>query len=224
MFVEMFKSTHPGEIKVVSRKVEPDKITFDLLPGKIPPAMADMAKSANFKMTGVVCVVKEDGQWKIHKDVWSAEASGKDGSQRMTIGTDPDKEDAEKPSSLPAEKPANDSAFNDYPSSLRDFLMKKWQQAGTGKKIYVTMKILPNGNVADLKVAGEKQQKEAEEQLRKLITSAQPLPALPSDKQSTPFVWMMFDWQDKGRCISGPYFEDKNPDWVFKQSGAKTSI
>lgn len=220
LFAEMIQSTHPIDVKIVSKKVEGDKVIYDLLPNKIPPACADIAKEPTFSMKGSAIVVKQDGEWKIYKDHWVAESKGKDGNFRMSFGTDPDAKDKEP--ALPPEASPEMSKAADYSSALRDHLVNKWKQAGTGKEIYITMKISPTGSVSDLTIGGASPQQPAEDQLRELIMSAQPLPALPEEMADKPYVWMMLDWEvDKGRCISGPYFHDKLPDWVMEKMAKK---
>lgn len=217
LFVEMIRSTHPGDVKIVSKKEEPDRVTYELLPTKVPKACADMASQPSFTMSGSAIVVKEDGLWKIRKDYWVAESRGKDGSMRMAFGTDPDKKDDDG-------KPGPDSPDfmpKDYSSTLRDYVLDKWKQEGSGKAIYVAMKISPKGEVSELTVGGESPQKDAEEQIRKAITSWQPLPALPGDQAAKPYAWMMFDWKDGGRAISGPYFDDHMPEWVLEKISGK---
>ncbi|MBX9671692.1 MAG: TonB C-terminal domain-containing protein [Candidatus Obscuribacterales bacterium] len=217
MFVEMIHSTHPAEVKILSKKVEKDRVSFDLLPSKLPPAVLDMSKSENFKMTGTAVVIRQNGDWKIYKDCWVAESSGKDGKMRLAFGTDPDNKNSDKE--------GLDQSFDgepqDYSTSLRKHLMNNWKQEGSGKQIYVSMKVSPEGSITDLVVKGEESQKESEELLRTLISSVQPLPVPPRDMLGKPYAWMVFDWSDKGRCISGPYFDDKVPDWVTEKTGTK---
>ena len=218
LFVEMIHSTHPGDVKIVSKKEEADRVTYELLPTKVPKACADMAAQPSFTMKGSAILVKQDGLWKIHKDYWVAESKGKDGSMRMAFGTDPDKKDNDGPG---ADGPG--AMPKDYSSTLRDYVLDKWKQEGSGKGIYVTMKISPTGEVSELTVGGENPQKDAEEQLRKAITSWQPLPAPPSDQVGKPYAWMMFDWKDGGRAISGPYFDDHTPNWILEKISGKSS-
>jgi hypothetical protein len=216
LFVEMIHSTHPGDAKIVSKKEEGDRVTYELLPTKIPKACEDMASLEGFNMKGSAILVKQDGLWKIHKDYWVAECKGKDGSMRMAFGTDPDKKD---------DGPGADGSSmpKDYSSTVRDYVLEKWKQEGAGKGIYVSMKISPKGEVSELTVGGESPQKDAEEQIRKAITSWQPLPALPGDQAGKPYAWMMFDWKDGGRAISGPYFDDHTPEWVLEKISGKST-
>lgn len=96
LFAEMIHSTHPAEIKIVSRKEEGERVVYDLLPVKLPKACEDMAKDATFSMTGSAILVKENGLWKIYKDYWVAESKGSNGNMRMSFGTNPDKKDDAK--------------------------------------------------------------------------------------------------------------------------------
>ena len=217
LFVEMIQSTHPVDVKIVSKKEEGDKITYDLLPTKIPKACADMADQPTFKMTGSAILVKQGGLWKVHKDYWVAESKGKDGSMRMAFGTDPDKKDDDGSSGGDGVMP------KDYSSTLRDFFLEKWKQEGSGKSIYVALKIGPKGEISEMTVGGETPQKDAEEQLRTAINGWQPLPVLPSDQAAKPYAWMMFDWKDGGRAISGPYFDDHMPEWVLEKISGKST-
>jgi hypothetical protein len=218
LFAEMIHSTHPVEVKIESKKEEGDRVIYDLTPTKLPKAVEDMAKDATFSMTGNAILVKQNGLWKVYKDFWIAESKSKDGNMRMTFGTDPDKKDDDKASfgSGPGGKP-------DYSDSLRDIFMEKFKQAGSAKAIYITMKIAADGTVTDVNVAGEKAQKAAEDQVRAFISQAQPLPAPPSDMAGKPYAWMILDWQeDGGKCINGPFFDEKTPNWVNEKMGQKT--
>ncbi len=219
MFVEMIHSTHPQEVKIVSKKEEKDRVSFDLVPVKLPPAVLDMSKSENFKMTGSAVVILQNGEWKVYKDCWVAESSGKDGKMRLAFGTDPDSKDSDKDG---LDLPSNGEP-QDYSTSLRKHLMKNWKLEGSGKQIYVSMKVSSEGAVSDLVVKGEEPQAASEELLKALISGAQPLPVPPADMKEKPYAWMVFDWSDKGRCISGPYFDEKVPDWVFEKTGNKSA-
>ncbi|MDZ4837761.1 MAG: TonB C-terminal domain-containing protein [Candidatus Melainabacteria bacterium] len=218
LFVEMIHSTHPVDVKVVSKKEEGDRVTYELLPTKVPKACEDMANQPSFSMKGSAILVKQDGLWKIHKDYWVAESKGKDGSMRMAFGTDPDKKDKDSrmddgPGAMP----------KDYSSTLRDYFLEKWKQEGSGKAIYVAMKISPKGELSEITVGGESPQKVAEDQIREAIMSWQPLPVLPGDQADKPYAWMMFDWKDGGRAISGPYFDDHMPEWVLEKISGKSA-
>lgn len=225
LFAAMIHETHPTEVKIESRKEEGDRVVYDLLPVSVPKACADMAKDKSFSMKGNAVLVKEDGLWKVYKDYWVAEAKNADGNMRMAFGTDPDKKDDDKRGfGKPSQGDGSGSGAPkaDYSDTLRDYLMSKFKHDGTGRQIYISLKVGADGTVNDLVVGGEKAQKEAEDKVRAMFNSAQPLPALPSDMAAKPYAWMMFDWQDNGGiCISGPYFEDHTPDWVLKKMSSK---
>lgn len=214
-FIDMIKSSHPVDVNIVSKKEEGDRIVYELTPKPVPKAVEEMAKAPTFSMKGSAILVKEDGQWKVYKDYWVAESKSKDGNMRMSFGTDPDKKDRDM-----ANEPSGEP--RDYSSQLRDYLMEKWKQDGTGKEIYVVMKIAQDGSLSDLQIGGEKPQSDAVEKLKSFFASVQPLPALPKDYAEKPYAWMMLDWEkEKGRAISGPYFSEKAPDWVLEKISNK---
>lgn len=220
MFVEIIRSTHPVDVKIVSKKEAADRVTYDLLPTKVPKACADMANQPTFSMKGSAILVKQDGLWKVYKDYWVAESKGKDGSMRMAFGTDPDKKDDDRRT---ADDGPGFAVPKDYSATLRDYFLDKWKQEGSGKSIYVAMKISPKGEVSELTVGGESPQKDAEAQIKQAIQSWQPLPALPDDQVAKPYAWMMFDWKDGGRAISGPYMDDHMPEWVLEKISGKST-
>jgi hypothetical protein len=224
LFAEMIHQTHPAEVKIDSKREEAGRVLYDLSPVSVPKACADMAKDKSFSMKGSAVLVKEDGLWKVYKDYWVAEAKNADGNMRMAFGTDPDKKSDVGPGGNVSsdDSPGSPSEKADYSDRLRDYLMSKFKHDGSGKQIYIALKVSADGTVSDLNVGGEKPQKEAEEKVRALFASVQPLPALPAEMASKPYAWMMFDWQDNGGiCISGPYFQENIPDWVSKKIGSK---
>lgn len=117
LFAEMIRSTHPAEIKIVSRKEEGERVVYDLLPVKLPKACEDMAKDATFSMTGSAILVKENGLWKIYKDYWIAESKGSNGNMRMSFGTNPDKKNDAKTNSGDGGDAETKSEVSETPAS-----------------------------------------------------------------------------------------------------------
>lgn len=221
-FAAMIHETHPAEVKIDSKKEDGGRVLYDLSPVSVPKACADMAKDKSFSMKGSAVLVKEDGLWKVYKDYWVAESKNSDGNMRMAFGTDPDKKDDKTEAGSSGDSPAVGAEKADYSDTLRDYLMSKFKHDGSGKQIYISLKVGADGTVSELNVGGEKSQKDAEDKVKALFASVQPLPALPADMASKPYAWMMFDWQDNGGiCISGPYFQENTPDWIIKKMSSK---
>lgn len=89
MAMSMLRSHVPLSYKILSEKVEPDRVTLVLESADFPkdqmiPLPKDSVASGEF------VAVKEEGEWRVYKDYWSAKS--KDGSEKTTFGTNPDAE------------------------------------------------------------------------------------------------------------------------------------
>jgi hypothetical protein len=87
MAMQMLRSHVPITYKVISQKVEPDRVTLVLESGDFPkeqifPLPKDSVASGEF------VAIKEAGEWKVYKDYWTAKS--KDGTEKTTFGTNPD--------------------------------------------------------------------------------------------------------------------------------------
>lgn len=87
--MSVVRNSVPNTYKVNSRKVEPNRVIFEL-------SSEDFPKEQLFPLPkGVVAngefiAIKEDGEWKVYKDYWTAKSA--DGSEKTTFGTNPDKD------------------------------------------------------------------------------------------------------------------------------------
>jgi hypothetical protein len=89
MAMQMLRSHVPITYKIVSQKVEPDRVTLVLESGDFPKdQMIPLPKDS--VANGEFVAIKEEGEWKVYKDYWSAKS--KDGSEKTTFGTNPDAE------------------------------------------------------------------------------------------------------------------------------------
>lgn len=208
----------PAKVKILAKKEAPGKVTFSLAPVVIPKEFTAQSKQPGFSMTGEVILLAKDGGWLVEKDYWTVKATENGGKSTVGFGHKPDNDKGDM--SDTAEK--QPEMFTDYGSRLRNHLTEKWQKTGSGDSIYVIFKVQPDGKLTDIVVQGEKPQEAAQAQLVKLLESAQPLPALPADKTSTPYAWMMFNWSADGSAVSGPYFESAIPQWLTEKLHVKS--
>ncbi|MFN8656573.1 MAG: hypothetical protein U0105_09560 [Candidatus Obscuribacterales bacterium] len=70
--VQMHRSLFPSKVKIVSY-VQPrnDTLVFTLTPLLIPASFEKQSKEEGFEMTGTLVLVREAGQWKVHRDIWT---------------------------------------------------------------------------------------------------------------------------------------------------------
>ena len=70
--VQMHRSLFPSKVKIVS-SVQPrnDTLVFTLTPLLIPASFEKQSKEEGFEMTGTLVLVREAGQWKVHRDIWT---------------------------------------------------------------------------------------------------------------------------------------------------------
>ncbi len=227
----------PSQIKVVGKDAALSTATrqiFDIEAVEIPKSYKEMIKpDAKWSLKGQVALVKENGEWKIDKDFWKFESEGKDGKFSQSSGLNPDRDDRKDSERAGANAGAqdggvsssssgmgstNDDDKNWSPSERDDLLdrtMKLWKREkalrsadSKGKSIYAAIKIDQTGEIVDLQIGGEKEQPEAESQLRQFFTKVQPFKPLPADSVGKTNCWMMFDWSSDGEAISGPYFSE----------------
>lgn len=216
-FALMMAKSEPAKVKILSKNESPGVVTFRLAPVMIPPEFAAQSRKPGFSMTGEIVLHAAGDTWQVHKDFWRVKCNAGAGQETTSFGRDPD--DSEKADSGSSPSQSLLPEPNDFEGKLRERLMREWQAVGEGSSIYVIFRLQPNGSVTDLSVKGEREQPSAEAQISKLFNSVA-LPQLPSDKINTPFAWMMFDWRDGSRSVSGPYFSDKQPDWLLTKMRA----
>lgn len=218
----MVKS-EPSKVKILSRKTTQGVVTFKLAPLVIPPQYSAESKKAGFSMTGEVVLHAKGDSWLVHKDYWQVKSIVAGGTGTLSFGRNPDGDNdkgsildsSASPSILPEAK--------DFEGQLRDRLMNAWQTTGNGDSIYVVFRLQPDGKVSELSVKGEKAaQPAAEAQISQLFASVT-LPSLPPDQHNKPVAWMMFDWHDGSRSISGPYFDETAPSWLLKKMSGGSS-
>jgi hypothetical protein len=96
MAMTMVRSSVPSTYKIDSEKAEKDKVTFTLSAGATQfPKDGPMEMPKDVVAHGEFIVVREDGEWKVDKDYWTAASS--DGTFKMTFGTNPDKKKERQP-------------------------------------------------------------------------------------------------------------------------------
>jgi hypothetical protein len=222
MMMNAMAEQKPKKVKVVSTKLSPGKATLQLEAVEIPQHYKDMAKGAtSWSLKGTMVLVDENNTWKVDKDMWTFANTNKNGSSKESSGiAGPDDDKAGADSSLPSADAKFSSMPSDFESEIRHNLMKSWKISGTGKSIYALLSLAPDGKITGLKVRGENPQPAPEKQLSDALVVSQPFKPLPVKYQGQRNVWMMFDWSDNGKSISGPYFSaDAQPDWVRKKVG-----
>jgi hypothetical protein len=106
MAMGMIRTSVPNSYTVVSQKVEPDRVTFNLNSQDFPKdQLFPIPKDSVAK--GEFVAVKEDGEWKVYKDYWIAKSP--DGNEKTSFGTNPDGKDSD-------EKPADDKPAEAKPA------------------------------------------------------------------------------------------------------------
>lgn len=220
MFMKSMVDQQPKKVHIDKSTVTPQKVTFELSAVQMPQHFVDMGKGAtSSSLKGSLILVKQGADWKVDKDMWTFSAVNKDGkfseSSGMS-GPDDKKKDLD-------DAPKSGGMDNSFDSQVRDKLMKAWKGSGKGKSIYAVIALESDGKIADIKVGGEKPQPEAEKQVADAITSLNPFQPLPDEYKSKRNLWMMFDWSDDSKAVSGPYFsEDGPPSWVKEKVGQAT--
>lgn len=87
--MSVVRNSVPNTYKVNSRKVEPNKVTFELSSEDFPKEqLFPLPKDA--VVNGEFIAIKEDGEWRVYKDYWIAKSA--DGSEKTSFGTNPDKD------------------------------------------------------------------------------------------------------------------------------------
>lgn len=79
----------PEKVKIISKKEEPNgRVRLELAPDKVPPEHLSKSGEPGFSMTGSVVLVKDNGEWKVHKDYWTVKSK----DSNLGFGKDPDHE------------------------------------------------------------------------------------------------------------------------------------
>ncbi len=207
----------PARVKIVSKKEELNKVTFQLVPIDIPTQYQEQSKQPGFSMTGEAIVITDNGGWKIYKDYWTVISNESGAKSTIRFGRDPDSKvgdsrgDSDTKSAMPPE---------DYDSKFRHRIMENWKQSGKGN-LYALVHVLPDGKLDEVIVGSETDQKSAFQQAKAMLADLQPFPTLPADKLSTPYAWMQISWSDDGKGFSGPYFNDKYPSYILEKLNFK---
>lgn len=203
----------PAKVKVVSKKEEPNRVTFQLLPIEVPTQYQAQSKQPGFSMKGEAIVITDNGEWKIYKDYWTVISNDGGSKSTFRFGRDPDskvgdrKDDSDNKSSMPPE---------DYDTKFRHRIMDDWKQKGKGS-VYALVRVSPEGKLSEVIVGGETDQKAAFDEIKTMLSALQPFPALPADKLSTPYAWMQISWSEDGKGFSGPYFNEKCQDYILEK-------
>jgi hypothetical protein len=87
MAMGMIRTSVPNTYTIVSQKVEPDRVSFTLSSQDFPKEqLFPIPKGAT--ANGDFVAVKEEGEWKVYKDYWTAKSP--DGTEKTSFGTNPD--------------------------------------------------------------------------------------------------------------------------------------
>jgi hypothetical protein len=219
MMSKMMDAQEPKKVRVVSCKATPQKASIELEPVEIPQHFKDMAREAtSWTFKGAVELVKENGAWKVDRDMWTFSSQGKNGKMSESFGVSGEEK---KPAPSLAEKMPS-MAPTDFEGQCREKLAKSCNYTGKGDKIYAVIVVDTTGKITGLKVRGEKPQPQAEQQIIDGMVNCQPFMPLDAKYKTQRNIWMMFDWSEKSRAISGPYFNaETHPDWLMEKVGLK---
>ncbi len=115
--------------------------------------------------------------------------------------------------------PPDDDA-NAYLLKIVDKLKEQLHFSGKGEDVYATMRLLPDGSLADLRVNSPAPLKSIEPAIQQALTKSQPWGVPPSKFKGKNFAWLSFSWGGPGGLfIDGPWIVDEIPSNVSVRMG-----
>ncbi len=77
----------PKKVRISSSKSEANTASLELVAVDVPQSYKDMAKDCtSWNLKGEVELVKENGSWKVDKDMWTFKCKGKNGDTTQSSG------------------------------------------------------------------------------------------------------------------------------------------